>query len=295
MKPEPSPSSRASYADLEARIAAWAGDRRDLIAGVVVGSRSRPVRPADEWSDLDLIFFSTAPAGYLQDAGWLGNFGELWASYLDATGSGYPEWFALYPGGLKMDIVFVPVPAGEAPDLPGMLASFDFQDVITRGVRILFDKTGFQGDLPAFSGAAALPPLPADSDFRAAIDRFWINTAKALKLIQRGDLWRAKQTCDGELKACLLTMLEWHARCVYNPGQDTWYDGRFLSTWADPRAQAALPATFPAYDQVDLRRALLAILDLYTWLARETARALGFSYPCPNDTAILTWLLETFS
>jgi hypothetical protein len=40
-----------------------------------------------------------------------------------------------------------------------------------------------------------------------------------VKFIQRGDTWRAKQAVDGELKECLLRLLEWHARCVYRPGQ----------------------------------------------------------------------------
>ena len=34
---------------------------------------------------------------------------------------------------------------------------------------------------------------------------------------------------------------------------------------------AELPGTFAAYDQADLRRALLATLHLYHWLAGETA------------------------
>lgn len=101
MSLDTSPTKTLSYADLEARIAAWADTHPDLLAGVVVGLRGRPDHPADEWSDLDLIIFSTAVDVFTQNGAWLESFGELWASWLSSTGTGYPEWFALYAGGLS--------------------------------------------------------------------------------------------------------------------------------------------------------------------------------------------------
>jgi len=279
------------YALLESRIAVWAATRPGLIAGVVVGSRGRSDHPADQWSDLDLVFFSTAPDSYIQDGTWLGGFGDLWASWLDNTGSGYPEWFALYAGGLKLDIVFVPIQPGDET-LEDMLRSFAHQDVLQRGARVLYNKTeqGAQAViLLSALNSQTVTPLSPDK-FRLSLNQFWITAAKAVKLIQRGDLWRAKQACDGELKACLLTMLEWHARSRYGLERDIWYDGRFLSSWGDPRAVADLPGTFAAYDQADLRRALLATVQMVHWLAGEAAAQLGLDYPQPNDQQVLDWI-----
>ncbi len=284
------------YALLESRIAAWAIANPDLIAGVVVGSRGRADHPADQWSDLDLVIFTTAAEVDTRDSTWLEGFGPLWASWLDNTGSGYPEWFALYAGGLKVDIVFVPVQPG-ATTLAQMLGTFAHQDVLERGVRVLFDKS----DLPAKAGItpptsySQAIPNPSSAEYRNHLNHFWITAAKTVKLIQRGDLWRAKQACDGELKTCLLKMLEWHTRARYRLERDIWYEGRFLSSWADPRAVAELPGTFAAYDQADLRRALQATLHLYHWLAGETAANLGFDYPQPNDLQVLDWLTASLA
>lgn len=284
------------YALLETRITAWATARPDLVAGVVVGSRGRSDHPADEWSDLDLVIFSTAAEAYILEGAWLEEFGVLWAAWLDNTGSGYPEWFALYAGGLKVDIVFVPVQASAAT-LAHMLSHFAHQDVLQRGVRVLFDKS----DLPAQAETATLAtssqaiPTPSSAEFYDYLNHFWITAAKTAKLIQRNDLWRAKQACDGELKACLLRMLEWHARFRYGPERDIWYEGRFLASWADPRATAELPATFANYDQADLRRALLASLRLHHWLAEETAASLSCQYPRPKDLDIASWISASLS
>ena len=284
------------YALLESRIAAWAIANPDLIAGVVVGSRGRAEHPADQWSDLDLVIFSTATEVFIQDGSWLEGFGELWASWLDNTGSGYPEWFALYASGLKVDIVFVPVQA-DATTLAQMLGTFAHQDVLERGVRVLFEKS----DLPAQAGitpptsSSQAIPNPSSAEYRNHLNQFWITAAKTVKLIQRGDLWRAKQACDGELKTCLLKMLEWHARARYGLDRDIWYDGRFLSSWADPRTTAELPGTFAAYDQADLRRALLATVQMVHWLAGETAAQLGLDYPRPDDLQVLGWITTSLS
>jgi hypothetical protein len=47
-------------------------------------------------------------------------------------------------------------------------------------------------------------------------------------------------------------MLEWHAHIQKGEKYDTWLRGRFVEEWADPRAVAALPATFTHYEANDI-------------------------------------------
>ncbi len=279
------------YEALEARILAWAAAKEDLLAGLVVGSRARSDGTADQWSDLDLILFTNSTQSYLEDSSWLDEFGDLWATSLSRTGSGYPEWFALYAGGLKVDIVFVPVQPTDQHGLPQMLAEFAFQDVLQRGLRVLFDKTGTADDEPYLPAPSAARALPNQREFQDAEAHFWIVAAKAARLIKRNDQWRAKQACDSELKACLLTMLEWHARAVYGPEWDIWYEGRFVADWAEHRAVSALPGAFAVYDQGDIQRALLATARLYRRLADEVADTLNYDH-LPHEEKIVAWISE---
>lgn len=119
--------------------------------------------------------------------------------------------------------------------------------------------------------------------------QFRIVAAKTARLVLRSDLWRDKQACDSELKTCLLNMLEWHARAIYGPGRDIWYEGRFLAQWADERVMAALPGTFALYNKSDINRALLQTITLYRWLADETAAQLDFD-PLPYEDDIAAWI-----
>lgn len=59
--------------------------------------------------------------------------------------------------------------------------------------------------------------------------------------------------------------------------------GRFLEQWADGRAVQALPAIFAHYDVQDVRRALQATMELFHWLALETAREWGYTVPSSGE------------
>ncbi|GAI04704.1 unnamed protein product [marine sediment metagenome] len=84
----------------------------------------------------------------------------------------------------------------------------------------------------------------------------------------------------------VLRMLEWHARAVNGWDYDTWYGGRFLNEWADRRAVAQLRDAFGHFDEEDSWRVLLATMELFHWLARETANHLGYDYPEILDTNV---------
>jgi aminoglycoside 6-adenylyltransferase len=268
-----------AYAALVAAITAWAQSRPDIHAVVLAGSYARTDAISDVWSDLDLVLFVTDPGSFVAGAAWLHRFGEVLAPRLNDTGRGTPEWLVLYGNGTKADFMFV---AG-AGDLPQMLAAFPYQDVLRRGVRVLVDKTPSAGQ-PLPSVEPVPPVSPSATEFANTVYAVLVAADKTARLLCRVDLWRAKMLCDGEIKSHLLAMLAWHAQA--HGAQDTWYEGRFLNAWADPRALAALPATFALYDPTGLWRALEATLDLFGWLATETAARCSYPFPAAAFAAV---------
>jgi hypothetical protein len=63
-------------------------------AALVVGSRARTDHPADRWSDLDLLLFTTAPDAYAADDPWRALSATLelfrWLARETAERWGYP-------------------------------------------------------------------------------------------------------------------------------------------------------------------------------------------------------------
>jgi aminoglycoside 6-adenylyltransferase len=89
-------------------------------------------------------------------------------------------------------------------------------------------------------------------------------------------------------------MITWHARALHGLDYDTWMNGRFLDQWADPRVVEGLHATYARYDAADFWRALFGSMDLFGWLAPETAAKLGYSYPAESEQRVTEWVKTCF-
>jgi aminoglycoside 6-adenylyltransferase len=298
--------------DLEARFVAWADARPDIRAAIVVGSRARLHHPADEWADLDLGFTTTQPRRYLDSDDWLSELGDVWVAYRDPAGI---TRHVLFAGGL--DAGFAPIPHRQVKlavrlvpvfqrfpflyRLPGAgqlrAALAEAAEYYRRGGRVVLDKDGvaarFLALLPQVDAGHVLPTA---AEFDALVNEFWFADIWTAKHLMRGEIWWAKCSgSDGRMKTLLLRMTEWHARAVNGPDYDTWSDGRFLEEWADPRVVQGLRPAFARYDLEDARRALLATMDLFRWLAAETADRLGYPYPTDADADVSDWVRRCFA
>lgn len=270
-----------NYPELEASFTTWAQAQVEMRAAILIGSRARSDPPPDDWSDLDLIVFTTAMEKYAANRHWLDRFGAVTMAVLERSRRGDAEWLIVYEDGTKLDVLLAPVGAS------GPIETAPYDRVLIYGARVLFDKSAPNERLDLDVRVEAT--LPSAAEFAGALNHAWLTALRAAKFIARGDLWRAKHACDSELKAQLLTMLEWHT-LAHDPTRRVWHDGRQVAQWADRRAVMALPGLFAAYGQSDLRRALFATLDLYHRLASETAQRLGFDFPAAAQQHVMRWV-----
>ena len=273
-----------------ARVADWAQARRDLRAVLVVGSQVRTDRPADEWSDIDFALITTDPGSYVRDDSWLATFGTVWVSYVEDAGVDIEDAWecrAMYEGALDVDFGLLRLSIVEAMLSAGIPPRIG--ETLLRGLQAPVDKDGLVSRLLAACSPPSRPGLPKESEFLCQVKDSLFRVAQAAKKLRRGELMMAKVACDGYLKDRLRVMLGWHARALQGSEADLWHDNRFLEQWADPRAVAAFGGIYARYDREDIARALLATLDLYRWLAQETACKLGYTYPAESDAQIAIW------
>jgi len=211
----------------------------------VLGSRARTERPADEWSDLDVLVVAREPALLLQDADWIGELGPARITFVEptATGDGL-ERRVLYDDGVDVDFSIVGL-----DELDRLSADAEVDEVVRRGIRILVDK---DGRLSRLDAARPAPPAawtpPSQEAFEELTSDFWYHAVWAAKKLRRGELFTAKAAVDSYMKRLLLRALEWHAHAL-DPTVDTWHAGRFLEQWADPRAVNELRSAFARYDE----------------------------------------------
>ena len=281
--------SVTEFEELTERFTAWAQQHDDVRGLAVFGSRARPDGPNDEWSDLDLIVIATDPERYLRDETWLAEVARPWVTLVhDAPIPGIEVRQVLFEGALDSDIVFLP------PSVIGdYAADEDMAAVFAQGFRPLVDR---DGELAAvaerFTGPApSVHPVAPDRErFEWVVRDFLFQCVYTVKKLARGELWVAKDDCDGYLKRHLLQMIEWHAATAGSTRAPFRSDGRYLERWADPGVLDRLRGAFAGYDEAEVARALLATMELFTDLARATAQEAGFDYPEAEDRAVTDWV-----
>lgn len=287
------------YDLIEQRIAGWAGRREDIRAVIVVGSRARADHPADRWSDLDLIVFVDDASHYRRPGDWQIALQAAFSlpvrlSAFDMTGRGDPEWEYVLEDGVKVDLVFTPnlSPRGKMATLAEMVEMFPYRYVVEDGMRTLVEKTSGP---PVQLGRSPVQRLPSAAEYAVLIDNMLLNIVRAVKLLKRGELWRAAQVINTGLQSQVLTLLVWHAAARVFPGGVPYYRGRFLEEWADPRMLALVADTLAGYSGESIRRAIEGIFRFLDAVMAEISQSAGLPTPGPAVEQIKKWAGELIS
>jgi len=304
-----------TYEQLIARFVKWAEAQPDIGTAFVIGSQARTTRPADEWSDLDVVVIVDEPERYLFEIDWLENIGNPWVTFVEGAGD-ERERRVLFEGGLDVDFallsrkkmrllarllrirerfpaLFRLLPRTAAQQVSQGSAAFS--DVARRGTRVLLDKDGIAEHLLRVPAEVPSPHPPAQDEFLGVIHDFLYHAVWTAKKLRRGELWTAQGCSDSYLMWRLLRMIEWHAHATHGLDYDTWHGGRFLEQWADGRVVKDLQGAFAHYDEKDLWRGLSAMMDLFRWVAVETAAELEHPYPTSADEHATELVQSLFS
>lgn len=223
---------------------------------LLVGSA---VRAPDAWGDVDVLVVTDDVDEVLEDS--RGAFADAVIMFVERPPGGLPQRRLAFADGTDVDLVAVPAESLLRAPTDGV------RELIYRGARVLHDRDGALTRLvESATGWAPSSAPPTPHDVGEAASEFWFKVIWTAKKLRRGELWRALECCDGDLKRLLVRALEWEAR---SRGVDHWYGGRFVEQWGDPAALEALAETFAHYDRQDVRRALEATMDLYARLCGD--------------------------
>jgi len=276
------------------RIVSWARADGGVQACLLLGSRARRDRPADAWSDTDLILVVDDPDAFLADAAWPAQFATVSITFVEETMLSLRERRVLYADGTDLDVVPMSRQRmAEHLDDPHALL------VLGRGHRVVVDKTGIFEGLDdriarAQAAAASAPGAPEPAAFANLVNDFWYHAVWTARKLRRGELWVARSCLDGHMKRLLLQVIEWQADLTI-ASTDHWFDGRFLEQWADSSTLAGLRDSFAHYDPGDVARALEATMGLFRGLASDLAVRMELPYPTGADESaarLVTELLQ---
>lgn len=263
----------------------WAKKQTDIRSVVLVS------RPDGPWPDLDFVIFADQPGNYLYPGTWTENFGKVVLTFAGPSAGGVlTSRRAMYAGGIEVNFVFLPLET--ISELLDGTVTPPLRDILAGGARILFDKDGMIEQLIKKGVKKPFFRTPSAEEFYNRINDFLLHAVWTAKYLNRGELWRAKAACDGYLKDILRTTLEWHTRIRKGKKFDPWLHDQALEEWADPRIVQELAGSFARYEIDDVWRALTNTMDLFRWVAKDIAQALGYSYPDEADKYITAIVLQ---
>ncbi len=275
------------FEELLAHLRDW-GEADDDVRGVILfGSRARAARPADRWSDVDLLIVCRDPAALLGSTDWLEALGEARISFLETNPvDREQERRVLLESGLDVDLSFVQarrlrllrLAHGSArllvpPSLrrEARAGAQALATIMRPGFRILLDKDG------SIEKTVELvlrqpPPPPRERRLEEIASDFWYHAVWTAKKLRRGELWTAKGCCDAYLKDRIAEVLSLGRERAEGLGT-----ARFIDEMLDDETAKHLRESHAKYDRADLARALTVTLDLFAGAVRQTAERLGLT------------------
>lgn len=280
-------SAEDFYHQLQKGLIAWAENIPAVRAILVVGSQARQIKPADEYSDLDISLYVVGGFEHKSDVylQWMREFAPIWM-ILEEQDEESKRWLILYQGGIKVDFSLTPISA-----LQHLIEEKYLWDDQQRGYKILLDKDGIAARLPAptpFDPPLYMPPTQAQ--FIKCVETYFYGSVYLAKQIRRGNLWKVKWA-DQMQQTMLLEMLEWHSHATHDSPVDTYYRGDFMRDWVSEATWRGLHDVFAHFDATDSRKSLIAAIRLFTHLSEETASRLGYNYPQKMAEEVTSYVL----
>jgi hypothetical protein len=172
----------------------------------------------DKYSDLDLVLFTSSSDKYADNSKWLDAIAEVWLVGLETTGAGDPEWFVLYSGGLKVDIILLTVE--EDGVLTHLINSSSYKQAFENGMRILYESPESSPEDSAVKRQD--PPYITVTDttqaieFHHRINLVLMKVVKAMQLLRRGELFNSLTVLDCQLRPRLHELIMMHAKATGN-------------------------------------------------------------------------------
>jgi len=297
-----------AHNDYLAMLVSWA-EKASSVRGVMVMGSVAQTGTEDGLSDLDVMLITTKPRE-LRRGEWLAELGPrpiLSWTYRSPIGRQTVRQ-VVYDGPLVVDIAttswtqaaLTGATVAAIARLPRLRHAFPatvsaqldaWLQITRRGTRALVDKDGIANRMARSIGEESTP-APSEAEFLNTVDSLFGLLLWQSKQLVRGELWMALATVGHQVEEQMLVMLQWHTAARHQDATDTWYGGRHIAQWLDPRLSAALPKTWSGYDVDQAWEALVATLDLFSVAARQVADTGRFHYPADDERQLREWLSE---
>jgi len=267
------------------RLIAWAGERDEIRAMLLMSNRAVPGATVDALSDYDVILVVRNIGPFVASHGWLNDFGDVLVAYWNPIFTNEDHSYEVsgnvtqYRDGLKIDFTLWPVALLTA--IVGMPA---LPDELDAGYRVLLDRDGLTAGLRPPTHNAYCPVRPDEVAFRTAVNDFFTDVPYVAKCLLRDDLLPMKWALDHDMKHVYLRlMLGWWDGCAEGWLKPVGSLGKGLRRRRPADIWREVEASYAGGGLAGNREALFSTIANYRRVASEVADQLGYRYPDALD------------
>ena len=272
-----------TYNKIIQKIKQWSNENDDIRAVIIIGSMARSIEPADEFSDLDIVFLTKNIEFYENNIEWIKKFGNPIVYFTEPTFTGSFEQRVLYDDFLDVDFIL-----GNSDKFNNLLNNF-FLTIIERGYRFIIDKDNYEKILSGKEKTKEDRTININN-ISNEINNYWFHCIWLSKKILRGELLVAVKCLNLHLTQRLLYMIEIYKKTKSDFTADTWHDGRFIEKWADSSIIEEIKGCFTDYDKQNIIKSLYHQMNFYYDLSLKVTNYHGIKYPEDAKNKIICWI-----
>ncbi|WP_208589597.1 aminoglycoside 6-adenylyltransferase [Gracilibacillus suaedae] len=266
-----------TYDIITERFQSFAEREQNIRVAIIVGSRARREKPADQYADLDLVLFADNPNSLLHHTKWLAQIGRYYLTFLEQTAvGGGIERRVLFDGGLDVDFACFPISA-----IAEMESHHQVLSVLSKGTKVLVDKDNIIPRLKK-NIKANLIKNEIPEEIENMLHDFWYHAVLAAKKLRRAELLEGKSIIDSYMKHLLISFIRIHAKLNNGMEYNTWHAFRFVEEWADTKFVSQFKHIYAHYEEDDVWKALKNTMNLFHEVSIEVYHLKNIPYPDEN-------------
>ncbi|PKR77690.1 aminoglycoside adenylyltransferase [Halalkalibacillus sediminis] len=255
-------------------------------AVVMNGSRTNPNAKRDIFQDYDIVYVVTDVTPFTADHSWIDLFGERIVMQMpdlnDFSGApgenGRFAYLMQFADGNRIDLTLIST---------ALIDEHIGQDPLEM---ILLDKDERLPDLPPPTDRSYWVKRPTEEDFRGCCNEFWWVTPYIAKGLWRGEILYAKGIMDGPIRYAFNQMLDWKVGIAHDFQVSTGKFSSYLKDYLDEETWNRVLRTFSSAEAEKIWNSLFVMCELFSEIAQENAKNLGFSYNREEERKVRTHL-----
>jgi aminoglycoside 6-adenylyltransferase len=244
-----------------------------VLAVLMGGSRTNPNVPKDIFQDYDITYVVKETKSYIEDKGWIDQFGER--LYMQ-----YPEDNCYYPSDVTNCYGWlIQFTDGNRLDLGVCTLSKVLNDIKEdRLCKILLDKDNCLPKLPEPTDIDYWVKKPTEKQFLDTCNEFWWCLNNVAKGLWREEIPYVMDMLNNPVRPQLIRILGWKIGFNTDYSVSIGKSGKYMYRWLEQDQWDKFLQTYSSGAVKEIWKSVFIMCDLLDTVAREVANNHGFQY-----------------